>query len=231
MNFDGFEYWFSKTAVGRYVADLEKVFFNRFVVASGMQRIVQTGMGAWLPPAGGVLCNGRDFYMQAGIWAWADESVDMLLMPHTLECSGMPHIALAEAYRVLKPEGRVVLTGFNPYSLWGYSKWFDGRLLPERQYCLPLQALKENAAALGFETAFGQFMVYAPPVESSRALRFWRFMEAAGDRWWPHAAAVYGLVLHKHIAGMHVLPEYEQTLPEERGVVLGMAKYGGNQGE
>lgn len=224
MNFEMFDRWFLETAAGSYVADWERAFFNRFPICNGLQVAVQAGMGGWLKPSGTWLCNVRDFHMKAGVWAWADESVDILLMPHTLECSGAPHITLAEAYRVLKPEGRIVLTGFNPYSLWGYSKWFDGRLLPAKKYCLPLPTLKENAKALGFEIAFGQFMVYVPPFDHERLLRFCRFMEAAGNRWWPHAAAVYGLVLHKHVAGMHMLPEYEQALQDEREMILGMAR-------
>ena len=44
-------------------------------------------------------------------------------------------------------------------------------------------------------------MVYLPAVNSQKGLRFWRFMEKAGDRWWPQCAAVYGLVLVKRMAG------------------------------
>lgn len=219
-----FDYWFLETAAGCYVADQERSFFNRFLVCNGMETVIQAGMDTWLEPSGTWLCNTRDFHMKAGVWAWADESVDVLLMPHTLECSGTPYITLAEAYRVLKPEGRVLLTGFNPYSLWGYSKWFDGRSLPAKKHCLPLPTLKENAKTLGFEIALGRFMVYVPPFDNDRLLGLCRFMEAAGNRWWPHAAAVYGLVLHKHMAGMHMLPEYGQTFQGGGEMILGMAK-------
>ncbi len=227
---DMFDNWFLETVAGRYVADQERSFFNRFTICDDLQVAVQAGMGSWLKQPDEWLCNARDFHMKAGVWAWADESVDMLLMPHTLECSGFPLGALAEAYRVLKPEGRVVLTGFNPYSLWGYSKWFDGRLLPDKKDCLPLSALKENAKTLGFEIAFGQFMVYVPPFNCQWLLRLCSFMEPAGNRWWPHTAAVYGLVLHKHIIGMRILPEYEHTFQNNHEMALGMAKIKNSSG-
>ncbi|MFC3875116.1 class I SAM-dependent methyltransferase [Neisseria musculi] len=223
MNLEMFDNWFLQTVAGQYVAGWEKSFFKRFYFCGEMQIAVQAGMCGWLEPLGTWLCNSRDFYMDAGVWAWADESVDVLLMPHTLECSGVPYVTLAEAYRVMKPEGKVVLTGFNPYSLWGCSNWFDGVLLPDKKFCLPLQTLKANAKALGFEVVFGQFMVYVPPFDNEKLLRLCHFMEAAGNRWWPHKAAVYGLVLQKSVGGVHILPEYGQVL-QNAEMVLGMAK-------
>jgi ubiquinone/menaquinone biosynthesis C-methylase UbiE len=42
-----------------------------------------------------------------------------VVLPHTLEFSADPHHVLREVERVLVPEGRVVISGFNPASLWG----------------------------------------------------------------------------------------------------------------
>src|SRR5690606_29319162 len=46
-------------------------------------------------------------------------SLDLIVLPHTLERSADPHQVLREVERVLVPEGRVVITGFNPASWWG----------------------------------------------------------------------------------------------------------------
>ena len=48
-----------------------------------------------------------------------EASLDLVLLPHTLEFSADPHTTLREVERVLVPEGRVVICGFNPVSLWG----------------------------------------------------------------------------------------------------------------
>jgi SAM-dependent methyltransferase len=45
-------------------------------------------------------------------------SVDIVIMPHTLEFEGNPHQVLREVNRVLKPEGIVLLIGFNPWAFW-----------------------------------------------------------------------------------------------------------------
>ena len=61
----------------------------------------------------------------AALWAepealpFPNASLDLVVLPHTLELSVDPHMALREVERVLVPEGRVVIAGLNPLSLWG----------------------------------------------------------------------------------------------------------------
>jgi SAM-dependent methyltransferase len=45
-------------------------------------------------------------------------SVDVVIMPHTLEFEENPHQVLREVDRVLRPEGIILLMGFNPWSFW-----------------------------------------------------------------------------------------------------------------
>ncbi len=47
------------------------------------------------------------------------QSVDLIVMPHTLEFTSDPHRLLREAERVLMPEGQLIILGFNSLSLWG----------------------------------------------------------------------------------------------------------------
>ena len=55
------------------------------------------------------------------------QSVDLIVMPHTLEFTSDPHRLLREAERVLMPEGQLVITGFNSLSLRGMRQSF-GRM-------------------------------------------------------------------------------------------------------
>lgn len=201
--------WFEHEAMGRYVAKLEQDFFNRYVASYrfGGMCALQVG-GLWLRPSEDIVCVPRDMSMSAEEMALADISADMLLLPHTLEC-GIPSQILSEAHRILKPSGRLMLTGFNPYSLWGLGSWFDGVRLPEKRFCLSLHELKKQLADAGFDIEYGKFMVYLPAVSSLGKIRFWQFMEKAGDRWWPQCAAVYGLVLLKNVAGVTPLRTQE----------------------
>ena len=76
-----------------------------------------------------------------GIIADVDElpirsgSVDACLLAHLLDFSNDPHQILREAERVLTPDGWIIISGFNPYSLVGL-----GRLLPNLRRRLPWSA-------------------------------------------------------------------------------------------
>jgi SAM-dependent methyltransferase len=47
------------------------------------------------------------------------KSVDAVLLPHTLEFAHSPHDVLREVDRILTDRGRLLILGFNPWSLWG----------------------------------------------------------------------------------------------------------------
>ncbi|MCP1660630.1 class I SAM-dependent methyltransferase [Neisseria perflava] len=219
------EEWFVQTAIGRYTAAQEEQFFTRY--APDRAGVVTAKMGgSWLRPSENVIGVPEDVRMEAEQMAWDTQSLDALILPHTHEYAGWPDGVLAEAARVLKPEGCLLLTGFNPVSLWHLSRWFDGKRLPEKGRCRSVSQIRKQAAGLGLQIEYGQFMAYVPPFDSAAAIRFWGFLEKAGDRWWPQCAAVYGLVLVKRMAGVHPLSEFETEL-EGQAVVLGMAKMQG----
>ena len=46
-------------------------------------------------------------------------SIDAVLLPHTLEFSPSPHVVLREVDRILTDRGRLLILGFNPWSVWG----------------------------------------------------------------------------------------------------------------
>jgi ubiquinone/menaquinone biosynthesis C-methylase UbiE len=52
---------------------------------------------------------------------FAANSIDLAVMPHVLESHDNPHQILREVERILIPDGQLVITGFNPLSLWGAS--------------------------------------------------------------------------------------------------------------
>jgi SAM-dependent methyltransferase len=148
-------------------------------------------------------------------------SVDIALLPHTLDFAEDPHQVLREVSRVLAPEGHVVVLGFNPFSLWGL--W---RLTRRRRGSPPwtgkflhLSRLKDWLKLLDFDLVQGSMLYYRPPLASETAMDRLRFLDRAGDRWWPMAGAVYLLVAKKRVAGMTALrPEWRQTRAFGRAV-------------
>ena len=144
---------------------------------------------------------------------FAATSLDLVVLPHVLEFSANPHQILREVERVLVPEGHVVITGFNPYSLWGARRLVAGAdsRFPWRGNYLSVLRLRDWLKLLGFETQLGSFGCYAPAAVQERWLRRWQFMEFSGNRWWPIAGALYMVQAIKRVPGMRlILPVWRE---------------------
>jgi SAM-dependent methyltransferase len=84
------------------------------------------------------------------------DSIDAILLPHTLELVEDPYAVLREAERVLTGEGCLMICGFNPFSGWGARRLF-GRYFgrpafpPHTQRMLSERRLRDWVALLGFD--------------------------------------------------------------------------------
>ena len=153
---------------------------------------------------------------------FAANSIDLVVMPHTLEFDANPHQVLREVERILVPEGHVIVTGFNPFSLWGARRKLSRRqaLPPWRGAYLSVARLKDWFSLLGFEMQAGAFGCYAPAVTQEKWLRRFQFMDAAGDRWWPIAGAVYIVQAVKRQHGMRLItPTWVDRLARAKALV------------
>lgn len=143
-----------------------------------------------------------------------ENSLDLVLLPHTLELSRDPHTTLREVERVLVPEGRVVISGLNPASLWGlrqrrahfYRRLGYGELfLPEAGEFIGYWRLRDWLRLLSFEVESGQFGCYRPAVSSRASLERFAWMDKVGERSWPIFGALYFVVAVKRVRGMRLL--------------------------
>jgi len=89
---------------------------------------------------------------------FASDSIDAILLPHTLELVQDPYAVLREAERVLCAEGCLLIFGFNPWSGWGARRVF-GHLFrrppfpPQTRRLLAERRLRDWMALLDFEVA------------------------------------------------------------------------------
>lgn len=140
---------------------------------------------------------------------FASQSLDLVILPHVLEFAAEPHQVLREVDRVLIPEGRVIVCGFNPASLWGLRQIAGGLagayFLPPDGEFISLPRLKDWLKLLNMEVDRGHFGCYAPPCATDKWLRRYAFMEEAGERWWPYLGAVYIVQAIKRVKGMRLI--------------------------
>jgi SAM-dependent methyltransferase len=142
-------------------------------------------------------------------------SIDLVVLPHALELALDPHRTLAEVERVLVPEGRIAILGFNPASLWGLRQragrmrqMFGGKsplYLPRAGEFINYRRLRDWLRLLSFEVEGGRFGCYRPALHSQRWLDRFGWMDRVGDRWWPVLGSVYFLLAVKRVRGMRLV--------------------------
>jgi len=166
--------------------------------------------------ANNTLAKGQNiaFFTDFEALPFAENSLDLLILPHSLELSPDPHATLREAARVLVPEGKLIICGFNPLSLWGfkqkrshlYQRLNLGDLyLPEAGEFIGYRRLRDWLGLLNFDVEPGHFGCYRPAVRSEGMLQRFGWMDKVGARFWPILGAVYFVVAVKRVPGVRMI--------------------------
>lgn len=249
----GLHHWFD-TPPGRYLLAWEQACFDEAVVDVFGYHSLQAGM----PLLDGLRANrmphrwlALDTWPQADAPAgqaphllahtvalpFPDNSLDLVLLPHALEFSHDPHAALREVARVLVPEGRVVITGFNPISLWGlrqqrqqlYRRLAGGRgrlFLPNLGEFIAPWRMRDWLKLLNFELDAMRYGCWRPAVRTQHWLDRYAWMDGLGERLWPVLGAAYFIVGIKRVHGMRLLEPTWRSTPQRAGATVPLARRG-----
>lgn len=107
----------------------------------------------------------------------ATGSVDIVLLPHTLEFTDKPRKLLSDACRIVKPEGLIVIYGFNPYSLWGVRKALSRhRMMPWAANFIHLYKVKNWLRLADFALEQEGSMMFLPPLNYEFVHRKFHFL-------------------------------------------------------
>jgi SAM-dependent methyltransferase len=249
----GLQDWF-QTPPGRYLLAWERAQYDSTVADFFGYHALQLGLpelnalsanrmphrwlatGADLPPSasGATPTSSMRATLMADFAAlpFPANSLDLVVLPHALELNVDPHATLREVERVLVPEGRVVISGLNPASLWGlrqrrahlYRRFGVGELfLPEAGEAIGYWRMRDWLRLLGFEVEVGRFGCYRPAVASEKWLQRFEWMDRAGERWWPILGAVYFLVAVKRVRGMRLVGPAWKAAPSRAGAPVSVA--------
>lgn len=143
------------------------------------------------PAAAFVRCNFEELPFDS-------DSLDVIVAHHVAEFSGDPHAMLRELYRVTVPEGRVILVGFNPWSLFGVrmalGRWKGASIW--RNHWLSVSRMQDWLQLLGFAVERTDYGFHRLPLQ--RAAR-WAEARAAWTRHWP-GGGVYAITAVKRVA-------------------------------
>ncbi len=154
---------------------------------------------------------GVDFVSLPEDLAVASDSIDAVFLPHLLETTDDPHAVLREVDRVLRPDGHVVIAGFNSWGWWGLRHHLSrGRFPAGGQRMVSEYRVRDWLNLLDYNVQPGRFHCMAAPVyrlqrpaeeivaaEESKDRD--RTTPAANYRGWNPLASCYLLVARREV--------------------------------
>jgi SAM-dependent methyltransferase len=160
----------------------------------------------WQPqlPESTVVCQPHEIPL-------GSDSVDLVILHHTLDISEQPHQTLREASRVVRSGGHIVVTGFNPYSLWGIRRFIERRLTePWNLRFLGPSRLEDWLNLLDFRVKSTDLRLAVGPA-SHRWLRRFTFLERLIKRFQLPLGAFYVIIAQKRVGcGIPVAHEWRR---------------------
>lgn len=136
--------------------------------------------------------------------------MDAVLCVHALERLKAIEPALLDIYRVLKPEGSVVVTGLQRFSIWRL--FFRKRSFPSKTHFYSIDHVVHVLTTLGFVVEREQTVCFRLPSQKKR----WLFLEMLGQLLLPFMGGVYMIVATKREAG--VTPLFESLFSPQHSL-------------
>ena len=136
----------------------------------------------------------------------ASDSVDAVIVHHSLEFCGRPHQLLREVQRVLTPQGQLFIIGFNPWSLQGINsrvRGFSGKSFWQHHRFVSESRLTDWLHLLGCEVESSTRLHHFPLFGGAS----WRTRLAALNQWCDRrnlpSGSVYLVHAVNQVNGMH----------------------------
>ncbi|QDC44122.1 class I SAM-dependent methyltransferase [Methylophilus medardicus] len=157
--------------------------------------------------------GGASLLCESEFLPFAEQSVDLVCMPHVLEQCADPQQTLREAFRVLVPEGTLILTSITPLSALGLRARVGGfKQAGQFKRLFTAWRIRDWLNVLGFEVVYRDSLVHALPVNDPLWLARQSCLERLGQHSLGLTGGVYFLVAKKRVLNMRLLkPEWKKT--------------------
>lgn len=207
--------WF-KTELGQELLQQERDILDRVLPSLFGYHLVQTGVGEpqWLAESSTIhhklyvsdqpqisdqyhcVCSHLDDL------ALATESIDVAILHHSLDFSSAPHRALREISRAVIPGGKIVIIGFNPWSLWGLGRFILMQTagMPWSGNFLSPYRLSDWLKLLDFQVEGYESTAFGLPTANRRTRQLFNWLSYLGQRIWQQRGGVYVMVAVKQVS-------------------------------
>ncbi len=134
-------------------------------------------------------------------------SVDVVVLPHTLDFSENASEVIQEACRVLIPEGRLLIFGLNPYSLWRLkSSWSRGK--KSMPWCCDFKSvgfIKRELLDADFKILEQDYFLFQPPMQNIQAMERLGFLNKMSRFGLKGLSGVYFIEAQKKVRGVRAI--------------------------
>ena len=132
------------------------------------------------------------------------DSIDAVVLPHTLDFCRDPQQVLREVERILIPEGNCLIAGFNPMSLSGLGRSLmrKRKPMPWNGHFVSYTRLHDWLSLLGFSVEETEVMIFRPLLSNQKLMQKMQFLEKLGNRLWPRFGSVYMIRAIKRVSTM-----------------------------
>lgn len=228
------ETWYQRPA-GKYLLEQERVLAKRLLEQVFGYHLLQIGvtrdqplveecglnhriyMGATTNGAVGLVSEGDSLPL-------ANDSIDAVILHHALDFAPDPHQLLREVQRVLSPQGRVVILGFNPWSLAGMGSRLRA-LAPGRLWRasnrLSAHRVRDWLNLLGCEVETLRHTYATPPRGNGRVARLLQKVDGFATRQNLYFGGVYAMRAQKFVSTL--TPTRQRVPSSMRGQLIGLA--------
>ncbi|MBV8740182.1 MAG: methyltransferase domain-containing protein [Sinobacteraceae bacterium] len=165
---------------------------------------------------------GADIIGRPSLLPVVSDSVDAVLLPHTLEFASDPYAIVREVDRVLVGEGQLLVLGFRPWSLWGLrARASRTGFPPGMRRVLSERRIRDWLVLLGYEIVTARRYLYCTPWSSGLSPREGTGRILNRGITHPFPASAYLLKARKRV---YTLTPVRPRLREKPAVLGGLVK-------
>jgi len=210
--------------IGQYIQNIEKEILNKLPIQKKLPNLI-IGAPAQAKlienlslllieeqmsgPTDNIICS--HFHALA----LRPESIEHIILPHTLDFSAHPYAVLREVNIALHAGGCVTIIGFNPFSLWGLRRLFS--ITGRAPWCGKFRSLwqiKSWLDLLNYEIVECKKTLYYPPILELAIFKKFKYLEPLCRFLLPFSGAIYIVMARKKVFGVTPLRPKWKKIPK-----------------
>ncbi len=227
--------WFLNHACGKLMLQDEQKFIDNIVQYTFGYNALQINFNNINYLNASKIHN--QYYLSINILAdithlpFVDNSIDLIVAPHSFDLYTNHKIILQEFYRILAPNGKLIISGFNYYSLlnvfitinsiiaklsfqinFNKNKPLKSTLLAQQSQditpkfnSIKLNAMTTSIKEANLQIVSGGFLNYLLPINCDKILTHIAFLNKLGNRWLPNLSNIYVIVANKELLMSNVI--------------------------